>query len=134
MLVVDASALAAALLGRSADARSLRRRIAAAECHAPYLIDAEVGNVLRRRVLRGGLAAPTATSLLAAATPLIDYRYEMTGGLALAAWAVRDNVSFYDGLYAALASLLGCPLLSADGRLGNAPGLRCRVELVPAGT
>jgi predicted nucleic acid-binding protein len=134
MLVVDASALAAALLGRSAGARSLRRRIAARECHAPYLIDAEVGNVLRRRVLRGELTAPAAESLLAAATPLIDYRYEMIGGLALAAWSLRENVSFYDGLYAALANFLGCPLLSADGRLSRAPGLRCAVELVPATT
>ncbi len=134
MLVVDASALAAALLGRSADARSLRRRIAAHECHAPYLIDAEVGNVLRRRVLRGELAAPVAESLLVAATPLIDYRYEMIGGLALAAWALRENLSFYDGLYAALANFLGCPLLSADRRLSRASGLRCPVELVQPAT
>jgi predicted nucleic acid-binding protein len=134
MLVVDASALAAALLDRSAGARSLRRRIAAHECHAPYLIDAEIGSVLRRRVLRGELAAAAAESLLAAAAPLIDYRYEMTGGLALAAWALRENVSFYDGLYGALANFLGCPLLSADGQLSRAPGLRCAVELVPAAT
>jgi predicted nucleic acid-binding protein len=49
-VVVDASALVTALVGRSAGARALRRRLAAEVCHAPHLIDAEVGNVLRRRV------------------------------------------------------------------------------------
>ena len=46
-LVVDASAMIVALLGRSGQAAALRRRLAAEVCHAPHLIDAEVGNVLR---------------------------------------------------------------------------------------
>jgi predicted nucleic acid-binding protein len=129
-LVIDASGMVVALLGRSAGAVALRRRLSAEQCHAPHLIDAEVGNVLRRRVLRGDLAAADAQALLHLSEPLVDHRYQMTGALARAAWALHQNVSFYDGLYAALAAALGVPLVTADARLSRAPGLRCAVEQV----
>jgi predicted nucleic acid-binding protein len=129
-LVVDASALVFSLLGTSASARGLRRRLAGEVCHAPHLIDAEVGNVLRRRVLRGDLSATDAEALLIAAVPLVDHRYEMTGALARSAWELRERVSFYDALYAALAHALACPLLTADARLSRSPALPCAVELI----
>jgi predicted nucleic acid-binding protein len=119
-----------ALLGRSATAVDLRRRLASEVCHAPHLIDAEAGNVLRRQVLRGDLAAADAEALLHLSGPLIDHRHQMTGALASAAWALRQNASFYDALYAALAAALALPLLTADGRLANTPGLGCAVERV----
>lgn len=131
-LVLDASGLAFALLGRSTEPSALRRRLAVEVCHAPHLIDAEVGNVLRRRVLRGELSAADAEALLCAGAALIDHRYEMTGGLARVAWALRDNLSFYDGLYVALATALAVPIVTADERLCRAPGLRCAVERVGA--
>jgi predicted nucleic acid-binding protein len=132
VVVVDASALVMAVLGRSASARDLRERLAAEVCHAPHLIDAEVGNALRRQVLRGELLPLDGQILLTAAPALIDYRHEMTGVLARAAWLLRDNLSFYDALYAALAQALTCPLLTADKRLTQASALPCAVELVPA--
>lgn len=131
-LVLDASGMVTALLGRSSEAAALRRRLAAEVCHAPHLIDAEVGNVLRRRVLRGEIAAADAEALLHAGGPLVDHRHQMTGALARAAWALRGNVSFYDGLYAALAAALAVPLVTADRRLSSAPGLGCAVERVGA--
>lgn len=131
-IVVDASALAFGLLGTSPAHRSLRQRLAADTCHAPHLIDAEIGNVLRRHVLRGGLPAPDAQALLLAAAPLIDHRYQMTGSLGRAAWALRENFSFYDALYVGLAQSLSVPLLSGDGRLSRAPALPCVVELIGA--
>lgn len=132
-IVVDASALAISLLGSSPAHRSLRRRLAAETCHAPCLVDAEIGNVLRRRVLRGELPAPDAQALLLAAGPLVDHRYEMAGSLGQAAWALRKNLSFYDALYVALAGALSVPLLTGDRRLSRAPGLPCAVELTEAG-
>jgi predicted nucleic acid-binding protein len=108
----------------------LRRRLASEVCHSPHLIDAEVGNVLRRHVQRGDVAAADAEALLHLSGPLIDYRHQMTGALAGAAWARRQNASFYDALYAALADALTLPLLTADGRLAKAPGLGCVVEQV----
>jgi predicted nucleic acid-binding protein len=127
-LVIDASAMVIALLGRSHEAAALRGRLVAEVCHAPHLIDAEVGNVLRRQVLRGGLAAADAAALLHFSGPLVDHRHQMTGALATAAWALRQNVIFYDGLYVALAVALAVPLVTADQRLARAPGLNCVVE------
>lgn len=131
-VVIDASGIVTALLGKSPEAGILRRRLGAEVCHAPHLIDAEVGNVLRRHVLRGALAAADAEALLHSSVPLVDHRHEMTGALATAAWALRSNVTFYDGLYVALAVALAVPLLTADERLSHAPHLGCAVELVGA--
>lgn len=129
-LVVDASALLWALIAPTHGASTFRRRLIAETCHAPHLIDAEVGHVLRRRVLRGELAAADGQSLLAAASPIVDHRYEMAGPLASAAWSLRTHVTFYDALYAALAQALEVPLLTCDKRLSRAVGLPCEVEVV----
>lgn len=115
---------------RSAEGSELRRRLARETTHAPHLIDAEVGNVLRRHVHRGELLASDAEDLLEAGAALVDHRHEMTGIVARSAWALRDNLSFYDGLYVALASALAVPLLTADERIGRAPGVSCDVEIV----
>ncbi|MGO8861780.1 MAG: type II toxin-antitoxin system VapC family toxin [Acidimicrobiales bacterium] len=129
-LVVDASALVYAMLGGGPSAAGLRERLGAEDCHAPHLIDAEVGNVLRRRVLRAEIVSRDAELLLTAGSALIDHRYEMTGSLARAAWARHRNLSFYDALYVALAAALSAPLLTVDQRLSRAPDLGCTVERV----
>jgi predicted nucleic acid-binding protein len=131
-VVVDTSALVSALLGSSAQAAELRRLLAVEVTHAPHLIDAELGNVLRRQVLRGEVQAAEALALLRAAEPLVDHRHATSGALASAAWALRYNLSFYDALYAALAGALRCTLLTADERLSRAAGLPCTVSVVAA--
>lgn len=45
-------------------------------------------------------------------------------------WDLRHNLSTYHAAYAALAEAFECPLLTADGGLARAPGLRCDVRLV----
>ena len=52
------------------------------------------------------------------------------GALARAAWRMRNNLGYYDALYVALAARLDAPLLTADKRLANAPGLPCELELI----
>jgi len=88
-LVIDASAMLSALLGRSGEAAALRGRLRAEMCHAPHLIDAEVRNVLRRHVLRGDLAAGDAgrggavaarSWRLCAAAGRAAWRLAVTGG------------------------------------------------------
>lgn len=128
-VVVDASALVKATTETDPGAAELRRLLATVVCHAPHLIDAEFGNVLRRKVLRGEMTAPHAEAVLRAAPALIDYRHEH-GVLTAAAWRLRGNVTFYDALYAALATGLGAVLVTHDKRLASAPGLPCRVHLV----
>ncbi len=128
--VVDASALAFAVGGKGADAAALRSRMSRIRTHAPHLIDAEVGNVLRRHERVDSLASDEAIDALRAAQVLIDHRYPHSRALSEAAWALRHNVTFYDALYVALAVALRVPLITADSRLGSAPGLPCDVELV----
>jgi len=45
------------------------------------------------------------------------------------AWDLRSRLTFYDGLYIALAELLDAELLTRDQRLARAPGLEARVKL-----
>jgi len=45
-------------------------------------------------------------------------------------WELRDNVTVYDAAYVALAELLDAPLVTADGKLAKAPGIRCDVEVL----
>lgn len=131
MLVLDASALVALLLSADGVRTSWRDRLVDDEVHAPHLIDAEFGNVLRRLV-RTGRLTPQVSRLLLGFSPLfIDVRHAHTG-LVEVAWSLRDNLTFYDALYVALATGLSAPLVTADARLTRTAGLPCRVELLPA--
>lgn len=127
--VLDASALVLALIGKTQPAAELRERLSGKRRHAPHLIDAEVGNVIRRHEHSGRISSEEARNALRAGSELIDYRYGATS-LTELAWTWRANVTFYDGLYAALASRLGVPLITADARLGRAPGIDCHIEVV----
>lgn len=53
--VLDASVAVLALAGNSDSARELREVLGRTQLHAPDLIDAEVGSVLRRTVVGGGM-------------------------------------------------------------------------------
>lgn len=132
MLAVDTSALVFATTEATATARALLRRLRDEVCHAPHLVDAELGNVLRRKVARGELAPAHAEAVLAHASLLVDHRYGHTGRLASAAWGLRENLTFYDALFVVLAAGLGVPLVTVDARLAEAPDLPCRVELARA--
>jgi predicted nucleic acid-binding protein len=96
---------------------------------APALIDAEVGNSLRRYVRNGEISARKAGDAL---DDLLGMRLQKVPHRHLVdrAWQLRDNVSFYDGLYVAVAEALGAPLVTLDARLARAPGLRTEVELI----
>ncbi|GAA0235579.1 type II toxin-antitoxin system ribonuclease VapC1 [Saccharothrix mutabilis subsp. mutabilis] len=128
--VVDASAAVDALRGQTAVGVVLRKRITESICHAPHLIDAEVGDVLRRAVRRKEVTEETARAELAVLEGLIDHRYPHAGAVSRHAWELRDTVRFYDALYVALATALEVPLLTTDVKLSKAPGLTCAVELV----
>jgi len=84
-IVLDASALIAATTRTDGESVALRRRMAAADCHAPHLIDAELGSLLRRMTLRGQLAPELATTLLLASPRLVTHRHDHRGSLADAA-------------------------------------------------
>ena len=87
--------------------------------------------MVRRRVRSGDLSAHQAADLLTTAHGLVDHRYD-AALLMAPAWALREDVTFYDALYAALAASLDLPLVTGDQRLSRAPRLPCRVEVVGA--
>jgi predicted nucleic acid-binding protein len=119
--VVDAAAAVSALGRKDAIGVAAHKRIAEATCHAPHLIDAEVGHVLRRGERTGEISDETARTALRALPEMIDYRYPHTGRLAQRAWDLRHTITFYDGLYVALAAALDLPLLTVDITLSKAP-------------
>lgn len=113
------------LLGDGPQAELVRERIDD-EDHdlwAPHLIDAEVGHALRRHVLLGVLTADAAGRALWEVDDLPVERVEHDL-LIHVAWGLRDNFSFYDALYVALALMLDEPLLTLDARM-----VRSGVEL-----
>jgi predicted nucleic acid-binding protein len=95
---------------------------------APELLDAEVGQALRRAVRRHSVDADRAAAALweLRQLPVRRIAHEL---LVHVAWAMRDQVSFYDALYVALAEMLGQPLLTLDARLGRA-GLETPIEVL----
>ena len=127
--MLDASVAVRALLAQDDAGIVLQARLADEDCLAPHLIDAEVGNVLRRQVASGKVEEPAAAGALRALETLVTARYPH-GPLAGAAWGLRDNLSYYDALYVALAARLSIPLLTADAKLGRAPHLPCAVEVI----
>jgi predicted nucleic acid-binding protein len=128
-LVLVAPAAVRALVPTGTGAAPPLARLREWTCHAPHLVDAEVGSVLRRTVKQGTVKASVAGGALRALDSLIANRFPHSI-LAEGAGALRDNVTYYDALHVALAARLGCPLLTADARLARSPGLPFAVQLV----
>jgi len=128
VIVVDASAALSGLLNDG----PARRVLAAEQLHVPHLVDSEVASGLRRRVTAHQLSADEGWAALDAWRHLGVTRYgvhPMLGRI----WQLRDNISANDACYVALAELLNCSLITADGRLSRAAGMgaRCPVTVFP---
>jgi predicted nucleic acid-binding protein len=132
MKVLDASVLVEYLTDGEYAASS-RRHLSGSPgwLWAPHLVDAEVGQALRG-VVRAGELTPKAAK--AALADLMELRLQRVSHHLLAerAWELRENVSFYDALYVALAEQLEAPLVTLDARLAKAPGVRAEIEVVQA--
>lgn len=130
MPVLDASVLVAYLTGGEL-ADEARHALFADPLRnwAPHLVDAETGHAMRRIVRAGELSARAGRAAL---VDLGDLPIRRVGarGLLERAWELRSNVTFYDGLYVALAERLDLLLVTLDARLQNAPGVRARIELI----
>jgi predicted nucleic acid-binding protein len=128
--VLDASVLVEYLAGfERVDAVRAHLLADAGALWAPHLIDADVGHVLRRAVARGEVRPDVARAALddLARFPL---RRAAHIGLLDRAWELRENVSFYDALYVALAERLDDPLLTLDARLATATGVRAEIVVL----
>ena len=129
MIVVDASVLATALGDDGPDGDHARARLRGERLSAPELVDLEVTSVLRRQVHSGAADLRRAALALADLTALPLQRAPHRPLLARC-WELRDNLTVYDASYVALAEALDVTLLTGDGRLARAPGLRCHIEIL----
>jgi predicted nucleic acid-binding protein len=133
MPVLDASVLVEYLAsGKHAEAARERIRAEGHTNWVPELVAAEVGHALRRAVKLGRLDAAFAREALweLQQMPLHWVAHEQ---LILYAWELRENVSFYDALYVALAEILDQPLITFDAKLARASGIQAEIELVGMG-
>lgn len=129
MIVIDASVLAPALADDGADGDRARLRLRGEQLVAPELVDLEVLSTLRRAVRAGRLDERRSGQALddLAALPL---RRVPHLPLLARAWELRDNLTAYDAAYVALAESLRALLLTADGGIEKASGVRCDVEVL----
>lgn len=67
-----------------------------------------------------------------ARTDLRDLRIERVPHAPLVerCWQLRSNLTTYDAAYVALAEMVEAPLLTADARLANVPGMTCTIEVL----
>jgi predicted nucleic acid-binding protein len=130
-LVVDASAVVAALTDGGADGEWARAAVRGSALVAPSHLFAEASNVLRRLVLTGGLTSDLGAlaheDLMQLSVTTVGFEV-----VARRVWALHPNLTAYDAAYVALAEELGAPLLTLDARLARAPGTSCTFLLPQA--
>lgn len=128
-LVLDASAVLDLLLNRPAAPLIQARLSSVRNLLAPFLLDAEVGQVLRKFVLKKQLSKERARQALEdfADLPIIRYPHLPLLGRAM---DHLDNLTVYDALYLTLAEVTEAPLLTGDRAMAAAPGHGVRVEVV----
>jgi predicted nucleic acid-binding protein len=127
MIVIDASAMVEALVGRQVDdelLNALREDI-----HAPHLLDVEVLSVLRGLTLSGKLKPRAAEQARTDHFEFTIARYELAG-LTDRVWELRNNHTTYDACYLALAEALAAPLYTCDGKLAH-DGHDAQVRVFP---
>lgn len=93
----------------------------------PSIFDVEVISALRGLVRGGKFDGPAAQELIVDVMALPVERWHLHP-LLPRIWQLRDNLTPYDAAYAALAEMTGSTLLTGDGRITAAPGLRCEIE------
>jgi len=129
VIVVDASVLAPALADDGDDGDQARECLRGEELAAPELIDLEILSMLRRAARSKRLDESRS---LQALTDLAELPLSRAPHLPLLGrvWELRNNLSAYDASYVALAEVLETVLVTADGRIERATGIKCEVAVL----
>lgn len=128
-VVVDASAIGILLVSRHPAADALASRLRRAHLTAPAHLRVEVDSLLRGLERGGKLSGVEAAAAreVAGSLPIELWDWSL---VADRAWELRENLTTYDAGYVALAEQLGAVLVTADSRIGRAPGIRCRIDVI----
>ena len=129
-LVLDASAIVAALVDSGREGQWAEFLVAQGSLTAPELAMAECSNILRRLERAGNISALEANSAHRDLLRL-DVQLFPFAPFAGRVWELRSNLSSYDAWYVAMAEAFECPLATLDRRLGRANGPVCEV-ITPA--
>ncbi|MEV1075212.1 type II toxin-antitoxin system VapC family toxin [Micromonospora parva] len=132
VIVLDASVLADALVDDGPVGDAARAELTG-DPHwaAPSHLLVEVMSVIRGKVLGRKLGLARAQEAVDTLPSLVIDEV----GVALLLdrmWQLRANVTPYDAAYIAAAELMACPLVTSDGRLAKASGVRCEIRLLAA--
>lgn len=126
MIVVDASAMVEALVGRSADSELLDAL--EGDLDAPHLLDVEVVSVLRGLELGRKLTPALAEQARHDHFAFTITRHDLEA-FAERIWELRNQFTAYDASYIALAEALAAPLYTCDTNLAG-KGHNAEVRLV----
>jgi len=116
VIVIDASAMVEALVGRDVDEKLLAAL--AGEVAAPHILDVEVLSVLRGLVLGRKLGEHAAGAALDVHFDFVIDR-QAAAPLAERIWSLRHQYTSYDAAYIATAEALGAPLHTCDAKLDS---------------
>ena len=116
MIVIDASAMVEALVGRDVPDELLDA--VAGHLAAPHLLDVEVVSALRGLAMAGKLSDAAAQMAVRHYFDLAIDRYE-AAPLAARVWALKNRFTAYDATYLALAEALDVPLHTCDTKLDS---------------
>jgi predicted nucleic acid-binding protein len=130
VIVLDASAMVEALVGRAPDEQLLNAL--SGDVDAPHLLDVEVLSVLRGLLRGGKLDTPTADQARLDHLAFTITRHE-TAPLADRIWQLRHQFTSYDASYLALAEALQAPLYTCDAKLA-ARGHNAKVRVFSSTT
>ena len=125
-VVVDASALVAALVDSGREGKWAESVVAEGSLAGPELVLAEASNILRRLERAGAISRLEANSAYRDLLRL-DMELFPFAPFANRVWALRSNLTSYDAWYVALAEALDCPLVTLDRKLGRSSGPRCEI-------
>lgn len=123
---MDASVVVAALLDTGPEGAWAEEILTRDHLAAPHLLPVEVANILRRAALAGDVSLDVATL---AHADLVELPVELFPYQPFSdrVWALHQTVTAYDAWYVAIAEALEADLVTLDGRLARAAGVRCRV-------
>jgi predicted nucleic acid-binding protein len=129
LLVVDTSAVLAALTASDPLPGLLERLTDDGDLHAPHFIDTELLHALRRMTIGGRLTEDRAADARTDFADLVLTRYPHQP-LSDRIWQLRHDLTAYDATFVALAETLDTTLITCDARLTTAPNHNAKVELL----